>query len=149
VHFTATFIGSPLPEDEEWYAALKQQATELGVNEGVLFQPGIPNARTPEAYHSHELFVNASRSGMFDKTLFEAAASGCIVLASSEDFEAAAGETFHFTSAAELAERIERIFQESADDRARMAERMQALARAESLATLCDSLVRELYSANI
>ncbi len=104
--FSATFVGSPLPKDEPYYAALKERVRAHTLQDRILFKPGVPNSETPDLYRAHEIFVNASPSGMFDKTLFEAAASGCMVLAASADFAALAGESAHFDSAAELAARL-------------------------------------------
>ena len=104
VEFTADFVGSPLPQDAAWYEALKTRAAPLAPR--VRFLPGVANAETVRLYQSHQIFVNASPSGMFDKTLFEAAASGAAVLASSKDFAALAGQDTNFDSAEALAERL-------------------------------------------
>lgn len=142
IAFVATFIGSPLPEDEAWYEKLKESALPLG--DAISFKPGIPNSEAPAAYRAHEISVNASRSGMFDKTLFEAAACGCLVLATSDDFKGAAGTNQHFADAAELAERLAEALARSQEDRIHDRARMHALARAQSLATLADRLSVEL-----
>lgn len=105
--FTATFVGSPAPLDGAYYEGLKEKVHELKLDGGVTFVAGVPNSATPDLYRAHEIFVNASPSGMFDKTLFEAAACGCSVLAASADFAELAGEDTHFDSATELAERLE------------------------------------------
>src|SRR5262249_8432937 len=34
---------------------------------------------------SHEFFVNMSSNGMYDKTIFEAAACGCVILVSNDN----------------------------------------------------------------
>ena len=104
--FTATLVGSPLPQDEAYYESLKGKVRELELADRVAFLPGIPNNQTPDLYRAHQIFVNTSPSGMLDKTIFEAAASGCIVLAASTDFADAAGEDSQFNSAAELAARL-------------------------------------------
>ncbi len=103
----ATFVGSPRPEDEGHYARLKERVHDAGLESRATFLPGVPNTEVPDLYRAHEIFVNCSPSGMFDKTLFEAAAVGCRVLAVSEDFAALAGPESHFSSAAELADRLE------------------------------------------
>jgi len=102
IDFSATFCGSPLPADGKFYRDLKDKAGDLAT-----FIPAVANQETPQFYASHAVFVNCSPSGMLDKTLFEAAASGCFVLAASEDFAALAGAEHHFISATELADRLE------------------------------------------
>ena len=104
VDFSADFVGSPLPQDAAWYEALNERAAPLAPR--VRFLQGVPNAETLRLYQSHQIFVNASPSGMFDKTLFEAAACGAIVLSSSKDFVALAGQDTYFDSAETLAARL-------------------------------------------
>jgi glycosyltransferase involved in cell wall biosynthesis len=144
VAFSATFVGSPLPADAAYYTSLQEKVVALGMKDDVAFMSAVPNSETPKVYQSHDLFVNCSRSGMFDKTLFEAAAAGCVVFASSEDFKAAAGETFYFNDANELSNRLEEHLSQSADATIRIREKMRSLSRMESLGTLADRLVQEI-----
>lgn len=106
VHFTASFVGSPLPQDASYYEGFKARAETLGFGDSVSFHPAVPNAKTPELYRAHQVFVNTSPSGMLDKTLFEAAACGCRVLSTSADFAELAGPAAHFDTATELAEKL-------------------------------------------
>jgi glycosyltransferase involved in cell wall biosynthesis len=87
IEFTATFIGDPLPKDEEYARSLRVIAKEEGIEGLIIFLSGIPNDKTREAYSRHELFVNLSSSGMYDKTIFEAMACGCLVLATNKNLE--------------------------------------------------------------
>lgn len=106
VPFTATFVGSPLPRDAGYYASLVERVRAEGLADRVTFRPGIANSETPDLYRAHQVFVNTSPSGMLDKTIFEATASGCRVLAASADFAELAGSESYFENATELAEKI-------------------------------------------
>jgi glycosyltransferase involved in cell wall biosynthesis len=108
--FKADIVGSPLPQHEAYYSLIKKRALPLRAN--VTFLPGVANSETPDLYRTHEIFVNASRSGMFDKTLFEAAACRCAVLSSSEDFAELAGRETFFSSSEELAARLRQLLGE-------------------------------------
>jgi len=134
--FTASFVGSPLPRDEAYYEELKEKAHALA--DKITFLPGIPNSQTPDLYRAHEIFINTSPSGMLDKTIFEAAASGCLVLASSKDFAEIAGEDSYFDSNAVLAERLTQALAHSTT------QPLSALIEKNSLAALVDSLNREM-----
>ncbi|MBU6323776.1 glycosyltransferase family 4 protein [Patescibacteria group bacterium] len=138
VAFTATFVGSPLSQDEAYYKQLEERARSAGLGERITWKSGVPNSETPDLYRAHEIFVNASPSGMFDKTLFEAAASGAIVLASSEDFAKLAGEESCFDSAETLAARLKDSLGKK--PALILAER----ARLHSLSALADALTKEL-----
>ena len=84
--FIATLVGSPLAEDVGYYASLQDKVRADGLSAHIRFLPGIPHAQTPEIFGVHQIFVNASPSGMLDKTHFEAAAAGCAVVSSSADW---------------------------------------------------------------
>lgn len=85
----ATFCG---PSDKAYLEHLKKRAQELGVSDRVRFIPAVHNEETPRLYSEHEVFVNCSPSGMLDKTIYEAAACQCLVLASSRDWAALLGK---------------------------------------------------------
>jgi len=46
------------------------------------------------AYNSHEIFVNLSSSGMYDKTIFEAMACETLILATNKNLEGLVPESF-------------------------------------------------------
>lgn len=144
ISFTGSFYGSALPEDASYYESLQARAESLGLRDRVQFYPGVPHEMTPTIYRAHDISVNCSPSGMFDKTLFEAAAAGCRVIASSEDFKDAAGEESYAPDTHVLTERL--IDAVNQDDDAILRRRilMQALARGESLGTLMDRIQIEL-----
>lgn len=85
--FHADIVGDPLPSDAEYYEALKRSASGLAEAGNVSFLRGIPNDQTPLAYSSHEIFVNLSSSGMYDKTIFEAMACESLVVATNRNLE--------------------------------------------------------------
>lgn len=139
VSFTASIYGSPLPQDARYYESIQLRARQLGLKDRVRFHPGIPNTATPEIYRTHSIFVNCSRSGMFDKTIFEAAACGADVLAASEDWRQLAGHDHWFSlSASELANALERRL--AADSGVDLID----IARTQSLDTLAERLVQEM-----
>jgi ADP-heptose:LPS heptosyltransferase/glycosyltransferase involved in cell wall biosynthesis len=109
ISLRASFVGDPILKDVTYYESLKRRAAELELTE-VEFKPGVANRFTPEVYSAHDIFVNCSRSGMYDKTIFEAAAAGCLVVAESADWRNLAGQEFSFDGSAEsLAARLESL----------------------------------------
>ena len=68
----------------------------LNVGNDLTFHPGVPNLGTPAIYRSHEIFVNTSPSGMYDKTIFEAMASGTMIVTSNKNLSGIIGDTFMF-----------------------------------------------------
>ena len=133
--FTATFVGSPLPEDEPYYEGLRARAGTLGFGDRVTFLPAVPNDKTPDLYRAHAVFVNTSPSGMLDKTIFEAAACGCAVLAASEDWNALVGGENYFDSSEKLADRLRNALEGS------IKYQFETLIRQHSLGALAASLI--------
>ncbi|HEY0010300.1 MAG TPA: glycosyltransferase [Candidatus Paceibacterota bacterium] len=138
VPFTATFVGSPLPEHEAYYDSVVERVGRYHLSGRVSFLPGVSKEAAAPLYRSHEIFVNCSPSGMLDKTIFEAAASGAVVLAKSGDYGALVGEAYGFASAAELAELLARYL--LMPDLAETARPLKEAAQAQGLAILGERL---------
>ena len=145
IEFTASIIGSPLPADEAYYAELQERVRAHALANRVTFLPGVPKSAAPDIYRAHETFVNASPSGMLDKTIFEAAACGSIVLARSKDFAAQAGERFAFETPEELAHALRGRFSEGRAAFNEDRETLRMLAAKHSLNALAERIATELY----
>lgn len=87
IDFTASIYGDSPEKDKEYYKQVRLLATDLEKKEKVFFRAGVPNSQTPLLYNQHELFVNATRSGSFDKTILEAMACECVVVVSNESLK--------------------------------------------------------------
>jgi len=148
VGYTADFYGSPLPSTEEYYASLKERVLTLDLEREVSFHSGVPNSAAIDLYRAHELFVNCSPSGMFDKTLFEAAACGALVVASSGDFAELVDEKLSFpdSDAEALAERLAGLMALPANEKGRLTESLEGEAAKQSLATLGARLAKAIHS---
>jgi glycosyltransferase involved in cell wall biosynthesis len=144
VEFSATFCGDSLPADREYHEGLKERAAKLSGK--VSFMPGVANILTPELYGKHEIFVNLSSSGMFDKTIFEAMLSGCVTLASNRNLQHEIGDRFvlEHVEAAALAEKLAALLALSPEDRDAARAELGAYARRHTLAMLAAKLENEL-----
>ena len=96
IDFSATFVGGAVDAEPNYPNQMRDLAKSLGIAERVIFTGAVPNTETYRYYRSHEIFVNCSPSGMFDKTIFKAAGCGCLTLASSRDFAELVGHDFFF-----------------------------------------------------
>ncbi len=143
--FTASIVGSALPQDQEFHERVKIQARDHGLDV-LTFHAGVPFAKAPDIYAAHDIFVDLGSSGMYNKMIFEAAASGCVVLAASKDFQEEMGVELGFKEddASELATKLEQMVSMSAEERANVAARLREYTERNSLATLAGTLVREL-----
>jgi len=81
VTFRADIYGDPTPGREAYAEELRQR---FSTAKGVTFHQSVHNNETPALYSSHAIYVNLTPSGSFDKTIGEAMASGCIVVAAND-----------------------------------------------------------------
>jgi glycosyltransferase involved in cell wall biosynthesis len=142
--FRATVVGGPSDPRSGYMDELRALTKRLGIDERVAFAGAVPNTETYRYYRSHEIFVNCSPSGMFDKTIFKAAASGCLVLAASVDFAEVAGEEFAYRDAADLAHKLEEFLSLDPGRRTALCERLAKAAQDNTLEALMGRLVKEM-----
>ena len=140
---TASIYGSPLPKDEAFARALRTRAETMPT---VTFYDSVPHHETAAIYAAHEIFVNLSASGMYDKTLFEASTAGCIVVASSRDFAEMAGEQFVFrqNNPQDLARVLKDILKMSEKKKGAARKKFTEIAQTQALPALADRLIAEM-----
>lgn len=146
VDFSADFYGTPLPQDQAFAEGLKQKAQQLGLESSVRFLPGRPHADGPAIFNAYAIFVNTSRSGMYDKTLMEAAACECIVVAASKDFAELVPTDFAFFEgdAKDLAKKLEPLLTLSLLEQQGLGTKMHNVAQTQSLEMLSKRLKEEI-----
>lgn len=144
VSFKANVYGNPA-EGGSYERIIRGLVEQYGLKNQITFNPGIPNHETPQVYARHEIFVNTSPSGMYDKTLIEAAASGCLVLTSIDDFRVDAGEVFWFDGTASgLASGIKAFLATPTGQKEVWRSQLQGTARKHSLKALVERLTTEI-----
>ena len=85
--FTADIYGNSSVDDLNYLEGLKERVKASKSNGCIFFHDAVSNMNTPSIYNSHEVFVNLSPDGMYDKTIFESMLCGCLVIASSDDLK--------------------------------------------------------------
>ncbi|OGG51110.1 hypothetical protein A2763_02095 [Candidatus Kaiserbacteria bacterium RIFCSPHIGHO2_01_FULL_54_36] len=147
VPFKASFFGATLPADAAYRAQVLRRAEELGFGNSAVFHEGVPHSAAPGIFSNHEIYINLSSSGTYDKTIFEAAASGCIVLASSRDYAALAGERFLVPddNAQAIKEKLrEFLMLPDAECRAIASKTSELVLKGQNLQALAERLAAEL-----
>lgn len=144
VDFHATFVGSALPKDQIFCGALRSKVKELGLVQQVSFHEGVPNQSTIPFYRSHKICVNLSPSGMYDKTIFEAFASGSLCLSSNENLKGHVDPRLLFIedSLEDLVQKIETLLCLSEGEYAEMQKKVREYTlHTHSLSSLVTKLV--------
>ena len=143
---SADIYGPTLPEDSDYREGIEKSIAAQGMSGEVVLYEGVAHAATPALYASHEIFVNLAASGMYDKTLFEAAASGALVVALSDDFAALSDPRFtpRDASAEAVAETLERVLALPETEKEKARAMFRAIAEKNSLSTLAARLAEEI-----
>jgi glycosyltransferase involved in cell wall biosynthesis len=148
VEYTATIRGKVESEDRAYFEKLKERARELGIENKVSFGDAVPKSETHRLYRAHEIFINASPSGMLDKTIFSSSAYGCLVLASSEDFKTETDPRCGFEegSAPSLAMRLTELLRLTSDEKRAISHSLESFAGRHTLSELGTKLGKEIVA---
>lgn len=84
VSFSADIYGDPTPGHEKFAHDVRNEAAVLALSGALLMHPGVPHEKAPAVYAAHEMYVNLTPSGSFDKTIGEAMACGCIPVVAND-----------------------------------------------------------------
>lgn len=144
ISFSAHIYGDPTPADHEYFVKVIDQAKDLIASGALVFKKGIPNTETPRVYNEHEIFVNLTDSGSFDKTIVEAMLCETLTVASNESLSDLLGDELMFNDrdAAHLAQRLEVLLGMTDSDKANIARKLRESANKHSLQNLITELVR-------
>ncbi len=73
-----SIVGSPTKRevDEDYYKVLKTLSVAIP-KESIEYVPSVAPNKTPEFFKTHDLFINTTTPGSFDKTILEAMYFGC------------------------------------------------------------------------
>ncbi|NQV88253.1 MAG: glycosyltransferase [Parcubacteria group bacterium] len=144
--FSADIYGDALPKDGDYLEKLKKRASELYLDEFLKFNIGVPNTKTPEVYNAHEIFINLSSSGMYDKTIFEAMACGCLTLVSNENLRGNIDNKMILDDrkVEEVYKKLSNLFLENGLEKKRLIEQNVDFARTQSLDALMLSLKQNI-----
>lgn len=144
--FVATVCGNFMERDRAYYERVRSQAFVLEEKKKISFIDGVPNTQTPLLYNQHEIFVNLTPSGSFDKTILEAMACECLVLASNESLKGVLPEPFLFkeNDVIDLAKKLKAAILLSSEERRNVAGDLREFASQHSIARLAEQLFIEL-----
>lgn len=140
-----SIVGDSLPRDMEYVEGLKKRVVEARIEASVRFIRGIDFTKAPETYQNHEILLNFTDSGSFDKTVIEALACGTKVLVSNTSMkDLLPEESFTNGEQTDIVEKI--ITLQSLGDAAYSyyATKAKHLINSQSLTALMDNLKREI-----
>lgn len=145
-HFVATVVGKALPEDQAYETMVKNKAQPLLDKGRITFAGSIANSKTPEIYNAHEIFVNLTDSGSFDKTILEAMACECVTLVSNKSFNGMIPSQFMFTEKDphDLARTIIKALSLADEEKVATTQGLRKFVHEHSLTFLAEKLIKEV-----
>ncbi len=136
-------IGSPTPKDAWYYNNLKAYVAKHHLSGHISFVPGVSPDKTSEIYSSHEVYLNLTLSGSFDKTIVEAVSCGAIPLVLNHSLEELLPEVCITEPTSEAISRsVQRLF--GPHEQIMIQSKLKSFAESQSLIALMDKLSREL-----
>ena len=111
--------GSAPERDKKYYERLQEDFKDIKDKGIVNFRGSIPNYKSAEVFNAHEISINLTPEGNFDKTVLESMACETLTLVSSPAFESILTPKFLFEecNSDSLANKIENIFNISSDQK--------------------------------
>jgi glycosyltransferase involved in cell wall biosynthesis len=121
------YYGEELPRDKAYADEVRRKADSVTT---WYFKGKASAEEIRDAYRIHDVHVNATDSGSFDKAVFEAMACGCVTIASNKALGELLPQEFQFEegNASSLAQAIERFTRLPQEDKDAMHKRMRELA---------------------
>jgi glycosyltransferase involved in cell wall biosynthesis len=149
--FVLDVYGNAPARDAGYYSTIQQLVKPLEEKGLARLFPGVSHNETPSIYSTHDLFVNLTPRGNFDKTVLEAMACETLVLVSSEAFKDLLPEQYLFREddPEDLARAIAEIAGTSPSERSNAAQIMRKrVVEKHSLAMLAERLA-DIYRSNL
>lgn len=138
-----TIVGSPLEADLNYYGMLKKYVSEHDLLMYVNFVNEVSPGKVSEIYNSHEVCLNLTESGSFDKTIVEAAACEAIPVVSNESLSHLLPEACITGNKPEtIANSLKRVL--DAHERMELQKELKSFVESQSLETLMEKLFIEM-----
>ncbi len=85
--FRLDVYGVPTRGREQYLTDIRKEFAQLEERGCIRYMGPVSHDQTPQIYAAHDVFINLTPAGSFDKTMFEAMAAGCLVVTSNPDLK--------------------------------------------------------------
>jgi glycosyltransferase involved in cell wall biosynthesis len=121
------YYGEELPRDKEYADSMRKRAEPISIWN---FRGKASFEAIRDAYRTHDVHINATDTGSFDKAVFEGMACGCITIASNKALKNVLPRELIFDEgdAKSLANAIEKVVRLPEEDKRALSEKMRKLA---------------------
>lgn len=140
---TLSVVGAQDYGAEAYALTIRQKVREYGLEGAIRFVGKVPNSEMPKFYNEHEIFVNLTQTGSFDKAILEAMSCGCLPVVSNAAYKNIFPREFHGLlmcrqdDASDLVEKMQDVLFLSDDVRSKTRKRLREIVmHGHSLSTL-------------
>jgi glycosyltransferase involved in cell wall biosynthesis len=141
-----SIVGDWLPRDTEYVQSLKERVVSAHIESQVAFIRGVDFLHAPQVYRNHEIFLNFTESGSFDKTVIESLACGTKVLVSNVSMKDVLPQGSYTTGEySDIVEKVIRLQSLNAIQEEEYRVQSDALVQEQSLSRLMDLLYTYIY----
>lgn len=145
VQVSMTILGPCEEKNIPYLDSLKNFVTENNLSPYVKFFDGVKSEELPKIYNEHEILVNLTQSGSFDKTIVEGVCCGVIPLVSNESlFEYLPGICTTKANPESVADSIEVLLR--TDTKVKIEKELKDFAEQNSLKGLMEKLTKEILT---
>ena len=141
-----TLVGEGGGKDALYVQKLHDQVNKLKTKDIIKFQGKVPHRKLPSIYSEHAVYVNLSPSGLFDKTILEAAACGTLVLVSSRAFRGKIPEICFFAEndKEDLAKSLQKLLMLPEEEKKALQKQLKDFAAGHSLSSMATTALKVL-----
>lgn len=138
--FQASIVG--FPSSRDYSEELQRYVKKHDLSSVVRFLPAVSNAQAAEVYNAHEIFINATPGGSFDKTILEAAACESLILVSNAALGSILEDRFVFreNDSRSLAGKLQALFTMSTREKETHGKKLREIALEHNIQNLADKL---------
>jgi glycosyltransferase involved in cell wall biosynthesis len=141
IQVTLTVAGTVF--DYDYFEYLKNFIQKYNLGGSVLFETDVTKENSPLIFGSHEITLNTTTSGSFDKTIVEAAACGSIPLVSNSSLRTILpSECLTSPDPISIANKIEKLL--NAQTQVEIEKELERFVRSQSLSSLMEKLEKEM-----
>ncbi len=127
--FKLSIVGSPTDKDFEYNRKIRGITKQFGLD--IFWLDHVSNRETARIYNEHDVFINLTATGSFDKTILEAMSCGMVVIVCNKAYEqifSPALKTcllFREKDEMDLADKIEKIAELTPEETAEIKSRLR------------------------
>jgi glycosyltransferase involved in cell wall biosynthesis len=144
VQASLSVVGPRPAKDIIYFNMLRQYVSDHDLGSYVKFYDAVPQDKLSEIYSSHEICLNVTQDGSFDKTIIESASCGAIPLVSNKSLDELLPEVCVVEPRAkDIADSVMKIFNTQTNIETKQS--LEAFAISQSLDMLVDKLITEIH----